>query len=81
MLSSEQYLNSCIFNYDFAHSRCDMYNTFKNFITEYDNKQMKEEDVSNNDGRSTTIADLENQMNEFQLSLMGREPAGVSKVE
>lgn len=28
LLSEEEYLKHGIFNYDFAHSRCDMYNTF-----------------------------------------------------
>ena len=27
-----------IFNYDFAHSRCDMYNTFLDCIDKYDKK-------------------------------------------
>jgi len=38
LLSEDQFLNSGIFNYDFAHSRCDMFNTFKDFIKEIDEK-------------------------------------------
>lgn len=40
LLSEDQYLNSGIFNYDFAHSRCDMYKRFKKKI---------EEDYTNNE--------------------------------
>ena len=32
LLSEEEYLKSGIFNYDFAHSRCDMYSTFLKVI-------------------------------------------------
>lgn len=48
LLSEDQYLNSGIFNYDFAHSRCDMYQTFKNLITEYDAKHYPMNGKKNN---------------------------------